>query len=156
MVSTVTLIDCDKCGEKAEVWGMDLGPDREPELGAGRDNHETSGAFHVIDCPNCGIRTQAVAPQGTNLLPWHDDRWSWPFSATRRCAGDHINQRNYVPLQVSDVVRTDMGLKGIVVSLTDDGLAAFIETVEIGRFATVDRYRLDRLTKVSEHEAGAV
>jgi hypothetical protein len=37
-----------------------------------------------------------------------------------------FNQRSYVPVQVSDVVRTDMGLEGIVVSLTDDGLAAFM------------------------------
>jgi hypothetical protein len=61
-----------------------------------------------------------------------------------------------VPLQISDVVRTDMGLEGIVVSLTNDGLAAFVEYVEIGRYATVVRCRLDRLTKVSEQEAGAV
>jgi hypothetical protein len=53
-------------------------------------------------------------------------------------------------LQISDVVRTDMGLEGIVVSLTNDGLAAFVEYVEIGRYATVVRYRLDRLTKVEE------
>ena len=59
-----------------------------------------------------------------------------------------------MPLQVSDVVRTDMGLEGTVVSLTDDGLGAFIETVEVGRYATVVRYRLDKLTKVSEQEAG--
>ena len=61
-----------------------------------------------------------------------------------------------MPLQISDVVRTDMGLEGIVVSLTNDGLAAFVEYVEIGRYATVVRYRLDRLTKVSEQEAGVV
>jgi hypothetical protein len=61
-----------------------------------------------------------------------------------------------VPLQVSDVVRTDMGLEGIVVSLSDDGLAAFIESVEVGRYATIVRYRLDRLTKVTEQEAGVV
>jgi hypothetical protein len=61
-----------------------------------------------------------------------------------------------VPLQISDVVRTDMGLEGIVVSLTNDGLAAFVEYVEIGRYATVVRYHLDKLTKVSEQEAGAV
>jgi hypothetical protein len=67
----------------------------------------------------------------------------------------HQPKELYVPLQVSDAVRTDMGLEGIVVSLTDDGLAAFIETVEIGRYATIVRYRLDRLTKVSEQEAGA-
>jgi hypothetical protein len=61
-----------------------------------------------------------------------------------------------VTLQVSDAVRTDMDLEGIVVSLTDDGLSAFVEYVEIGRYATVVRYRLDRLTKVSEQEAGAI
>ena len=61
-----------------------------------------------------------------------------------------------MPLQISDVVRTDMGLEGIVVSLTNDGLAAFVEYVEIGRYATVVRYHLDKLTKVSGQEAGTV
>jgi hypothetical protein len=55
-----------------------------------------------------------------------------------------------MPLQINDFVRTDMGLEGIVVSLTDDGFAAFVESVEIGRYATVVRYRLDRLTKVED------
>jgi hypothetical protein len=43
-----------------------------------------------------------------------------------------------------------MGLEGIVVSLTGDGLSAFIESLGIGRYETVVRYRLDRLTKVEE------
>jgi hypothetical protein len=59
-------------------------------------------------------------------------------------------------LQISDAVRTDTGLTGTTVSFTDDGIAAFIESVEVGRYATVVRYRLDRLTKVAEKEAGAV
>lgn len=66
MVSTVMLVYCDECGEKAEVRGMDMGPDGSPELGVGRDDHDTSGALHVIDCPNCGVRTQAVTPQGAS------------------------------------------------------------------------------------------
>ena len=65
MVSTVMLVHCDKFGEKAEVKGMVMGPDRSPELGVGRDDHDTSGALHVSECPECGIRTQRVTPQGS-------------------------------------------------------------------------------------------
>jgi len=59
------LVECDNCKQQAYVTGMDLGPDRSPELGVGRDDHDTSGALHIIDCPNCGVRTQPVKPQGT-------------------------------------------------------------------------------------------
>jgi endogenous inhibitor of DNA gyrase (YacG/DUF329 family) len=65
MVSTVMRVHCATCGEKAEVEGMDMGPDRSPELGVEREDHDTSGALHDIDCPKCGIRTQRVTPQGS-------------------------------------------------------------------------------------------
>jgi uncharacterized Zn finger protein len=56
---------CDRCGKKAEVLGVDMGPDRSPEPGIGRDDHDTSGARHIIQCPNCGVVTQQVKPQGS-------------------------------------------------------------------------------------------
>jgi hypothetical protein len=59
-------------------------------------------------------------------------------------------------LQVSDIVRPDTGLDGLIVSLTDDGIAAFIQTNEDGRHAAIVRYRLDRLTKVEDVLPGLV
>jgi hypothetical protein len=63
--TTGMIVHCDRCGEKAEVKGMDMGPDRSPEPGVGRDDHDTSGARHIIECPQCGVRTQPVKPQGS-------------------------------------------------------------------------------------------
>jgi uncharacterized Zn finger protein len=65
MVSTIMNVHCDKCGAKAEVRGVDTGPDRSPELGVGRDDHDTSGSLQVVDCPNCGTHTQTMTPQGS-------------------------------------------------------------------------------------------
>ena len=65
MATTVMIVHCAKCGAKAEVRGVDIGPDRSPELGVGRDDHDTSGSLQVVDCLNCGIHTQAMTPQGS-------------------------------------------------------------------------------------------
>jgi hypothetical protein len=60
-----------------------------------------------------------------------------------------------VSLLVNDVVRTDTGLDGTIVSLTDDGLAAFVQATDNGKSVAVIRYRLGRLTMVKEAEGGA-
>ena len=65
MATTCMIVHCDECGAKAEVMGMDMGPGRSPELGVGRDDHDTSGARHIIKCPNCGVLIQQVKPQGS-------------------------------------------------------------------------------------------
>jgi hypothetical protein len=65
MSATSMLVTCDRCGAKAEVKGVDLGPDRSPQPGVGRDDHDTSGSVHIIECPNCGVRTQQMRPQGS-------------------------------------------------------------------------------------------
>jgi predicted RNA-binding Zn-ribbon protein involved in translation (DUF1610 family) len=65
MASTVMIVHCNKCGAEAVVRGVDTGPDRSPEPGVGRDDHDTSGSLQVIDCPNCGTHTQAMTPQGS-------------------------------------------------------------------------------------------
>jgi hypothetical protein len=76
----------------------------------------------------------------------------WPVGTKE----DRINQRSYVPLKVTEAVRTDTGLDGTIVSLTDDGIAAFVQATENGKSDAVVRYRLDRLTKVEDATRGAV
>jgi hypothetical protein len=65
MDSTLMIVHCDKCGAEAIVRGVDTGPGRSPELGVGRDDHDTSGSLQIIDCPTCGRRTQPMTPQGS-------------------------------------------------------------------------------------------
>ncbi|HEY4231958.1 MAG TPA: hypothetical protein VGM76_00900 [Lacipirellulaceae bacterium] len=65
MPSRKMIVHCDRCGAKAEVIGVDIGPEVSPEPGENRDGHATESARHRINCPNCGIVFQGIKPQGS-------------------------------------------------------------------------------------------
>ena len=53
-----------------------------------------------------------------------------------------------MPLKVGDRVRTAAGEEGVILSLKDDGIRAYVRTRENAKDAAIRIYRLDRLTKI--------
>jgi hypothetical protein len=55
-----------------------------------------------------------------------------------------------VPLKVGDIVRTESGKKGKIITVNEDGLTAYVQIIGEATGAVAVLYRLDTLTKIGE------